>query len=485
MALVVSRTALVRTGAMAAAARCSVSTSIPARLSLFTAASPSPLLSRTVPRAASLRSSIATPAFRRYSSTSSDAAAPEEPAPLRKTALYDLHVAHGGKMVPFGGFYMPVQYDGTSVGDSHKFTRSHASIFDVGHMVQRIIKGPGATKFLESITPSGLEALGEHKSTLSCFLTETGGGIVDDTVITKLGPNHFYVVTNAGCREKDDAYLDRWLNDHALIRRLPGPVYHEELVDWGLVALQGPLAKEILYDVLADKEIASNLGHTYFGGSFYAEFKTANGTSSPLLVSRGGYTGEDGFEIQIPPSETVAVTESLINLGTPERVKLAGLGARDSLRLEAGLCLYGHDLDESTTISEAGLNWIIAKERRNDHTFLSAETVLGQISNQQGGGGMKVLRRRCGLIVEGAPAREGAELIEAGSPPNPTIGRVTSGCPSPTLGQNIAMAYIKDGLNLPGTEVSVVIRGRPRRAIVTKMPFVKAKYHRAPKAKVL
>lgn len=318
----------------------------------------------TTPAPSTFRRSPAAPRLyqntpRRYSSETT----PE--TPLRKTALYDLHVANGGKMVPFGGFYMPVQYEGLSVGDSHKFTRSHASIFDVGHMVQRIVRGRGATKFLESITPSGLEKLGVHKSTLSCFLTETGGGIVDDTVITKLGPDHFYVVTNAGCREKDDAYLDKWLNDPALLRRLPGPVIHEELVDWGLVALQGPLSKKILYDLLVDKSIAKNLRHTYFGGSFYAEFHMGDSKSSPLLVSRGGYTGEDGFEIQIPPSETLAVTQTMLDIGG-DRVALAGLGARDSLRLEAGLCLYGHDLDESTTIAEAGLNWIIAKERRND-----------------------------------------------------------------------------------------------------------------------
>ncbi|EFW99467.1 glycine cleavage system t protein [Grosmannia clavigera kw1407] len=410
-------------------------------------------------------------AGRRYASGSSQEAA------LRKTALYDLHVAHGGKMVPFGGFHMPVQYSGLSVSASHTFTRTKASLFDVGHMVQRHLRGAGAAAFLERLTPSGISALETHRSTLSALLWEHSGGIVDDTIITRLGPEHFYVVTNAGCREKDDAFLGRWLADEGLLKSLPGPVHHEELVDWGLVALQGPLASAILGSVLADGE-AATLPGLFFGGSQYGRLQLRAGSSSaaelssPLLISRGGYTGEDGFEISIPPEETVAVTEALLAAGTPERLQLAGLGARDSLRLEAGMCLYGHDLDDSTTPVEAALAWIIPKARRNDYSFHGAATILEQL-RPRSQGGLGVSRRRIGLLVDGAPAREGADIVdEAGD----VIGHVTSGCPSPTLGRNIAMAYIQDGKHKAGTAVGVVVRGRTRPAVVTKMPFVPTKY---------
>ncbi|KAL1901972.1 Aminomethyltransferase, mitochondrial [Sporothrix stenoceras] len=416
--------------------------------------------------------------FRWYASSGSS-----NDASLRKTALYDLHLQHGGKMVPFGGFHMPVQYSGLSVSASHHFTREKASLFDVGHMVQRHFTGPGAAAFLEALTPSGIEALEVHRSTLSTFLwANSSGGIVDDTVITRLGPQHFYVVTNAACRDKDDAYLAHWLADEKLRDRLPGAVHHEELAGWGLVALQGPLAKDILAECLADGE-AADLPNLFFGGSLYARLRLPASTtapleelelSSPLLISRAGYTGEDGFEISIPPEETVAVTEALLATAGPERLQFAGLGARDSLRLEAGMCLYGHDLDDTTSPVEAGLSWIIPKARRNDFSFNGAETILEQL-RPKSQGGVGVTRRRVGLVVDGAPAREGAEIVEAGES-GAVIGRITSGCPSPTLGKNIAMGYIKDGLHKSGTEVGVVVRGKTRRAVVTKMPFVPAKY---------
>lgn len=424
--------------------------------------------------------SLSASSFRRYASSGSS-----DDASLRKTALYDLHLQHGGKMVPFGGFHMPVQYTGLSVSASHHFTREKASLFDVGHMVQRHFTGPGAAAFLEALTPSGIEALEVHRSTLSTFLwANSSGGIVDDTVITRLGPQHFYVVTNAACRDKDDAYLAHWLADENLRGRLPGAVHHEELAGWGLVALQGPLAKDILAESLADGE-AADLPNLFFGGSIYARLRlpasassSLGELSSPLLISRAGYTGEDGFEISIPPEETVAVTEALLATGTPERVQFAGLGARDSLRLEAGMCLYGHDLDDTTSPVEAGLSWIIPKARRNDFSFNGAETILEQL-RPKSQGGVGVTRRRVGLVVEGAPAREGAEIVETGATAGEAgavIGRITSGCPSPTLGKNIAMGYVKDGLHKAGTELGVVVRGKTRRAVVTKMPFVPSKY---------
>ena len=395
---------------------------------------------------------------------------------LQKTGLYDLHLAHGAKMVPFGGFHMPVQYSALSVSQSHVFTRTHASIFDVGHMVQRIFKGPGAAAFLQRVTPSNLEALGAHRSTLSCLLHADGsGGIVDDTVVTKLGDGSFYVVTNAACRDKDDAFLDAELAkwnaeaDHADLQAV-----QSQLDGYGLVALQGPGAEAILREALADPAELELKG-LFFGQSAYAKLKLPGGrVSAPVLISRGGYTGEDGFEISIPADDTVAVTEVLLSAG-PERVQLAGLGARDSLRLEAGMCLYGHDLDDSTTPVEGGLSWIIPKERRTaDAGFYGAEHIARQLVPRSKGG-LGVQTRRVGLIVEGAPAREGAQIVD-GASGDASIGRVTSGCPSPTLGKNIAMGYVKDGMHKAGTEVAVLVRGKKRKAVVAKMPFVPTNY---------
>ena len=373
-------------------------------------------------------------------------------------------------MVPFGGFHMPVQYDSLSVSASHHFTRSHASLFDVSHMVQHRISGPGATAFLQTITPAGIATLGTHQSTLSTFLLRNTGGIVDDTIITRLGPQLFYVVTNAGCREKDLEYLKEELD---AFKAAGGDKVEWEVLDgWGLIALQGPLSAEILEGVLANPEEA-RLKELYFGQSKFLRISLMEaGNSKPLLVSRGGYTGEDGFEISISPEETVAVTETLLESAGSEKLQLAGLGARDSLRLEAGMCLYGHDLDDTTTPVEAALSWIIGKDRKVEGGFHGAEVIQRQLQPKSKGG-EGVERRRVGLIVEGAPAREGADIVDE---KGEKIGVITSGCPSPTLDKNIAMGYIKDGFHKSGTSVDVVVRGKKRKAQVTKMPFVPSKY---------
>lgn len=403
----------------------------------------------------------------RYGSSSASSEA------LQKTPLYDLHLAHGAQMVPFGGFHMPVQYKGLSVSASHAFTREHASIFDVSHMVQRIFSGPGAREFLERVTPSDLSSLGVHRSTLSVLLKADGsGGIVDDTIVTKLAEDKFYVVTNAGCREKDNEYFDQEL---AKAKESGLEVKQEQLDGWGLVALQGPEAEAILADAL---DGTTDFKQFYFGQSVYGKVKLDGKTSAPLLISRGGYTGEDGFEISIPPTETVEVTEKLLAVGGAERVQLAGLGARDSLRLEAGMCLYGHDLDETVSPVEAALSWIIPPNRRKaDAGYYGAETIVGQLTPKSKGG-KGVTRRRVGFLVTGAPAREGAEIVAKGDPAT-KLGKITSGCPSPTLGKNIAMGYIKDGQHKSGTEVEVLVRGKPRAAVVTKMPFVPSKYYKS------
>lgn len=373
-------------------------------------------------------------------------------------------------MVPFGGFHMPVQYSSLSVGDSHHFTRSHASLFDVGHMVQHRFSGPGVNAFLERITPASISGLEVHRSGLSTLLWPVTGGIVDDTILTRLGPELFYVVTNAGCREKDLKYFGEQL---AEFKKEGGAnVEWEVLEDYGLIALQGPLSEEILTGILVEPE-AVKIREMYFGQSKFIKVKLlGTEVSSPLLISRAGYTGEDGFEISIPADETVAVTNALLQSATPNRLQFAGLGARDSLRLEAGMCLYGHDLDDTTTPVEAALSWVIGKDRRTAGGFHGSDVILSQLTpKSKGGSGVE--RRRVGLIVEGAPAREGAEIVDE---KGEKIGTITSGCPSPTLKKNIAMAYIKDGYHKSGTNVEVVVRGKKRKAQVSKMPFVPSKY---------
>lgn len=383
-------------------------------------------------------------------------------------------------MVPFGGYSMPVQYPDLSIAESHHWTREKCSIFDVGHMVQYHVDGPGAESFLESITPSGLKDLAPGHSTLSALLHPKTGGTVDDCMITRLeeGPKHlFYVVTNAGNRQKDydflSSALEKWentVNPAAYIRHLEA-----EGEPFGLIALQGPLAAEILQSALSP-DCKVDLSSWYFGTAKHITLSVPSGETDPIVASRGGYTGEDGFELSIHPSQTVEVTKRLLELAGKDKLRLAGLGARDSLRLEAGMCLYGHDLDDTTTPVEAGLNFIIAKYRRNveGSGFNGAETIVPQLVPVSKGG-TGVSRRRVGLIVEGAPAREGAEIVSA---EGDVIGRVTSGCPSPTLKKNIAMGYITDGMHKSGTEVQVVVRGKKRKAVVSKMPFVPPKYYR-------
>lgn len=333
--------------------------------------------------------------------------------------------------------------------------------------VQHHFSGEGAQAFLERITPSSISTLPERQSTLSTLLNPNGG-IVDDTVITRL-PDKFYVVTNAGCREKDIAYfkdtLEAWRGENP-----DKPVEWNILDGQGLVALQGPLSAEILSRVLDDKS-KKDLESLYFGQCVHA---TITGTDAQVLVSRGGYTGEDGFEISIPSYATEAITQFLLDSAKDE-LRFAGLGARDTLRLEAGMCLYGHDLDESTTPVEAGLSWIIGKDRKSTGGFYGDSVILQQLKKKSEGGG--VSRRRIGLIVEGSPAREGAEIVnESGE----KIGTITSGCPSPSLKKNISMGYIKDGMHKAGTEVDVVVRGKKRKAVVTKMPFIPSKYFKQP-----
>ncbi|KAI9684733.1 MAG: Aminomethyltransferase, mitochondrial [Trizodia sp. TS-e1964] len=371
-------------------------------------------------------------------------------------------------MVPFAGYTMPVQYADLSVGESHRWTRERSSLFDVSHMVQHKLSGPGATALLLKMTPSSISTLGTHHSTLSCFLHPGSGGIVDDTVITRFAPELFYFVTNAACRERDLEYLAENIQDHK--RKGGQPVEWQVLNDWGLIALQGPSSEGVLQEIL-DDESASSLETLYFGQSRFFQVQL-DGNEHNILVSRGGYTGEDGFEISLPPNLAVPFTLKLIASSNSSQLRWAGLGARDSLRIEAGMCLYGHDLDDTTTPVEGGLAWIIGKDRRTEGGFHGAEAILPQLQAlKEGKPGLD--RRRVGLIVDGAPAREGAEILNDSGD---KIGTVTSGCPSPTLSKNIAMGYVPSGWHKLGTEVGVLVRGKRRSAVVAKMPFVPTKY---------
>lgn len=358
-------------------------------------------------------------------------------------------------MVPFAGFSMPLSYGDVGAVASHHHVRTSAGLFDVGHMVQSNFRGATATAFLEWLTPSSLSALAPFSSTLSVLLNERGG-IIDDTVVTKHADDAFYVVTNAGRRERDLAWFRAKLAEwNASERAEAGKVALEVLEDWGLLALQGPDAAQYLQNLTT-----FDLTTLTFGRSAFVPVK-----GTKLHVARGGYTGEDGFEISIPPAQT----EEIASLLSKSPVQLTGLGARDSLRLEAGMCLYGQDLDEDTSPVEAGLTWVIGKERRETGGFIGAEGVSKHLKDGPP-------RRRVGMIVEGAPARQGAKIFAPSS--SDLVGVVTSGIPSPTLGKNIAMGYVQSGWHKKGTEVEVEVRNKLRKAVLTPMPFAPTRYYR-------
>ncbi|KAG6909514.1 hypothetical protein DXG01_017071 [Tephrocybe rancida] len=389
-------------------------------------------------------------------------------------------------MVPFAGYSMPLAYGDVGQGvfttpviernkcqrilvASHNHVRTSAGLFDVSHMVQSNFRGPTASEFMEWLTPSSLIALNPYHSTLSVLLNERGG-IIDDTIITKHSYDAYYVVTNAGCRERDlpwmQAKLEEW---NASERAKAGPVEMEVLEGWGLLALQGPEAASYLQTLTS-----FDLQRLTFGTSAFVPIEGFN-----LHVARGGYTGEDGFEvlraenalkISIPPSQTVDVA----NLLSKAPVQLTGLGARDSLRLEAGMCLYGQELNEDISPIEAGLAWVISKERREVGGYIGAEGVKKVLKEGPS-------KRRVGLVIEGAPARpihttEGAKIFapEGGE----LLGAITSGIPSPTLGKNIAMGYVQSGWHKKGTAVEVDVRNKLRKAVLTPMPFIKPNYWR-------
>lgn len=374
-------------------------------------------------------------------------------SPLKKTVLHDKHVEIGGKMVPFAGYSMPVQYpDG--IKDSHLFTRSSAGLFDVSHMGQIRLHGKDRVAFLEKLVVADVAALHDGQAQLS-FMTLPNGGILDDTIITNFGDTVGMVI-NAGCKDKDLVHI----REHIGLANANGQDVSLEIIDdHELLALQGPRAMEVMASLVEGVDLTQMPFMT-------ALPMTVAGVR--CLVTRCGYTGEDGFEASIPGERTVELFETLI---AKEEVRPVGLGARDSLRLEAGLCLYGNDIDDTTSPVEAGMNWTIGKRRREEGGFLGSDVILKHLNEG-------ITRRRMAYVMpKGAPARGGEELLnEAGE----TVGKVTSGAFSPTLGMAIGMGYANKPFNKGGTKLQVKVRSRVNDIEVKKMPLVPAQYYSLP-----
>lgn len=362
-------------------------------------------------------------------------------APLQRTALHALHRALGAKMVPFAGYDMPVQYPDGIIAE-HQHTRAQASLFDVSHMGQVRLTGADAAGALETLVPGDLRALkpGEMRYTL---FTNDVGGILDDLIVTNAG-DHLFVVVNAACKDADIAHLRA---------RLPAGVAIEPLADRALLAVQGPAAATVL------ARLAPASASLKFMSAAAMDVAGVR-----CFVTRSGYTGEDGFEISVPNDHAESLAKRLLD--EPE-VRAAGLGARDTLRLEAGLCLYGHDIDGTTTPIEAGLAWTIGKRRRAEGGFPGAEIILAQLRAGPA-------RKRVGLKPEGrAPAREHTEIQDANGN---TIGEVTSGGFGPTVGGPIAMGYVTAAFAAPGAAVNLMVRGTARPAQIVPLPFLPSRY---------
>jgi aminomethyltransferase len=371
---------------------------------------------------------------------------PVEPE-IKHTIFHDYHVAAGGKMVPFAGYLMPVQYtDG--IMQEHLHCRDNAGLFDVSHMGQIIVKGEGAAQALERLMPVDLQSLGINQQTYST-LTNEQGGVIDDLIVARWTDDTFFLVVNAGCKEQDVRHIRKHLPEFEVTH----------LADRCLLALQGLRAKDVMADLVpeANELIFMNGGHA-----------TIN--SIECYITRSGYTGEDGFEISIDPSDALKLADILLSY---DYVSWIGLGARDSLRLEAGLCLYGHDMNEQTSPIEAGITWSISKSRRagapNAGGFLGADIILKHMADG-------VSKKRVGFLVDGrAPVREGAEIIdESGT----VIGNITSGGFGPTLQAPIAMGYVPSELSAIGTQLNALVRGKPRPITVMKMPLVEHRFYR-------
>lgn len=372
---------------------------------------------------------------------------------LHLTPLNSLHLEQGAKMVPFAGYSMPVQY-APGVKKEHLHTRKLAGLFDVSHMGQVLLSGPEAAADLEKLMPVDIIDLPEGKQRYGLFTNERGG-ILDDLMVTRFpsvdGKDCLYVVVNAACKARDIAHMKASLSESTVL---------EVLDDRALIALQGPKA----VDALA--RFAPQVNNMVFMDA--RQLSIAN---VDCYVSRSGYTGEDGFELSIPADQAITLCKQLLE--QPE-VELIGLGARDSLRLESGLCLYGHDIDETTTPVSGSLLWAISKSRRAGGAraggFPGAHSIFKQIDAKD------VDSKRVGLTGSSrAPVREGAELVNK---EGEVIGKVTSGTFGPTAGVPVAMGYLQKAYTPLGTEVFALVRGKQLPMTVSKMPFIQQRYHR-------
>lgn len=359
---------------------------------------------------------------------------------LRRTCLFDLHVELGAKMVPFAGYEMPVQFPMGVMGE-HLHTRAHAGLFDVSHMGQVILRAPASA--LEALVPVDVQGLGEGRQRYAMFTGEAGG-ILDDLMVANRG-DHLFVVVNAACKEADIAHLQA---------HLPGV---EPVTDRALLALQGPEAEAALARLVPG-----------VAAMRFMDVAVMDWAGTELWISRSGYTGEDGFEISLLEARAEAFARALLAM---EEVAPIGLGARDSLRLEAGLCLYGHDIDTTTTPVEAALTWAIQKRRRVEGGFPGAARILAELAEGPA-------RLRVGLLPEGrAPMREGTPLFASEDAAAP-VGTVTSGGFGPSLQAPIAMGYLPRPLAEPGTRVFGEVRGKRLPARVTPLPFRPSTYRK-------
>ena len=379
---------------------------------------------------------------------------PADQESLKSTPLYDLHVSLGGKMVPFAGYDMPVQYP-AGVLKEHLHTRTSAGLFDVSHMGQLALRPKSgriedAARALERLVPQDIVAIAPGRQRYAQF-TNADGGILDDLMVANFG-DHLFLVVNAACKAEDEAHLRANLSDACVI---------DSLADRALIALQGPKAEATLAKLCAE---APAMKFMDAGPHEVAGIK--------CFVSRSGYTGEDGFEISVPADDAERLAKALLE--TPDVMPI-GLGARDSLRLEAGLCLYGHDIDTTTTPVEAALEWSVQKSRRTGGAraggFPGAEKILSDFDNG-------AARRRAGLRAEGrAPVREGALLFADATAGEP-IGKVTSGGFGPSLNAPVAMGYVPTHLSALDTKLFAEVRGQRLPLTVAAMPFVKNTYKR-------
>jgi aminomethyltransferase len=368
-------------------------------------------------------------------------------APLLTTPLHALHIELGAKMVPFGGYDMPVQY-ATGILTEHKHTRAAAGLFDVSHMGQVLLKGAGADAALETLVPVDIVGLPLLKQRYAIF-TNDQGGILDDLMVTRRADDLF-VVVNAACKSQDIAHLQKHIGSLCTVQPLP---------DQALLALQGPQAVTALARLNPEVQKL-----TFMTGGHFA----LDGID--CFLTRSGYTGEDGFEISVPADRAVQLARAL--LAQPE-VKPIGLGARDTLRLEAGLCLYGHDIDTTTTPVEGSITWAIQKVRRAGGERAGGYPGASVIDQQLAQGSA---RKRVGLIsTERMPVREGAKVINADGV---EIGMVTSGSPSPSLGQPIALAMLQAEHTAVGASVFALVRDKRVAMSVTTLPFVPNRYYR-------